>query len=137
VRSTVGAFPIFARSSLRQCRCCREDRQLSIRAELRAVLAILFVGGLANLPPAIGPPAGAPDALAEVGADATAALEHMAKTLLANELSSNSRNVRLHADANGELPILRIGRKPSFADTTGRPGDDGSIEMILPEPISG
>ena len=108
---------------------------MSIRRLVKTSTALLLLGGLAGLCPAVVPPAQAqsPQQPA-ISEDASAALARMGKTLLAKQFSFHSLLFRVYAGPNGELLHVAHNTKTAvrrpdhlFADIT---GDDGSIKMI-------
>jgi hypothetical protein len=107
---------------------------MSIRQAVKIGLAILLVG-VASLPLTIAPAARAQDLpKAGVGADATAALARMSKTLLAKQFSFNSWTFRAYAGPNGELLHIdhenkTVFRRPDRLSVTVT-GDDGSTRML-------
>lgn len=106
-----------------------------LQRALRASLALVFVGGLANLSFAVAPAARSESTQeTAIGPDARDALVRMGKTLSAKQFSFQSRSIRSYAGPNGEL--LHIAHKTKIIYS--RPdqlsvsvnGDDGSTKML-------
>jgi len=102
---------------------------------LKAGLALVLVGGLAGLSPAVVSTARSESApAAGIGPDARDALARMGKTLSAKQFSFQSRTFRTYAGPNGELLHIAhstktIFRRPDRLSVTVN-GDDGSIKIL-------
>ena len=106
-----------------------------VQRALRAGLALLFVGGLASLSPAVVSTARS-QSMQEtaIGPDARDALARMGKTLSAKQFSFQSRTFRSYAGPNGELLHIAhtaktIYRRPDRLSVSVT-GDDGSIKVL-------
>jgi hypothetical protein len=106
-----------------------------LQRAMRASLALVVVGGLASLFPAVISTA-RPETAQEtaVGPDALDALARMGRTLSAPQFSFQSRTFRSYAGPNGELLHIAhttktIFRRPDRLSVTVT-GDDGSIKIF-------
>jgi hypothetical protein len=113
----------------------RKEWRMSIRKALKANLAIVLVGVLTVMLPALSAPTRADEPTPSgVGNDAVVALGQMSKTLQAKQLSFVARTLRAYAGPNGQL--LHIGH--TIKTVLSRPdrvmvdvtGDDGTSKLV-------